>query len=152
MIWNEWLQMLLVRLVGALQTTVGLVNNCAVPFVCWPDRVHFDHSFPVLSPLSAVWSICVAVLAPKLPSCNPPSMTQPTWCVSAVEWLPALAPACGMKLLLAPVVCGHKGHTQQSHKNSSVTGCWWDFTSNCVQERCSSNQDRGGFLFLASLD
>lgn len=96
---------------------------------------------------SAVWSICVVVLAPKFPGCNPPSMTQPTWCVSAEQRLPDLALACGMKLLLAPGRCGHKGRTQQGHKNSSVSGCWHDFSPNCTQSSAEWTQTLAFMLF-----
>lgn len=122
---------------------MGLLNNCVVYHLCIDSRQSILTTDFLSFLLSAVRSICVVVLAPKLPGCNPPSMTQPTWCVSTVERLPALALACGIKLLLAPVVCGHKGRTQQCHKNSSVTGCWRDFNTNWTQEQCRVDSKMG---------
>lgn len=69
------------------------------------------------------------MLAPTLPGCNPPSMTLPTWCVSSVERLPVLVLACGAKLLLAPVVCGHLGCKQQCHHNESSLGFYYKLST-----------------------
>ncbi|TNN87103.1 hypothetical protein EYF80_002858 [Liparis tanakae] len=65
-------------------------------------------------------SICVAVPAPELPGCNPPSVTRPPRRVSAAERLPALAG--GSRLPLAPVARGHKGRSQRCHNKPPVTG------------------------------
>lgn len=84
----------------SIESTQSLLTRAFLPVF------HSQLGYP-----SVLKSICVVVLAPKLLSCNPPSMTQPTWCVSTVERLPGLALACGMKLLLASVLSGQKNAT-----------------------------------------
>lgn len=108
-------------------------------------------SFHVLSPLSAVWSICVVVLAPKLPGCNPPSMTQLTWCVSAVEWLPALARLVAWSFCWHQLFVAVKGTHNSAIETHQSLDTVVPILKNCTQKQCRERNSSLFYFLLACL-